>query len=82
MPQPQLDSVISHFAPQIAVALIRNIAGGATRADLDWFVDLLKKFMTRTVVARGLLERALEGLDAGLGVGGVEKGRFLKSVAV
>ena len=61
---------------------MRNIAGGATRGDLEWFVDPLKKFMTRTIHAKRLLEEALASIDAGPAVGPDVKARFLKSIAV
>ena len=74
--------MINHFGPRLAASLMQNIAGGATRGDLDWFVDPLKKFSTRTVHAKRLLEEALAALDLGPAVSPEVKARFLKQVAM
>jgi hypothetical protein len=80
--QAHLDDVINHFGPRLAMGIIRNVAGGATRTDLDWFAEPLKKLSTRTVYARKLLEEALAAVDAGPAVGPDIKARFMKQIAV
>lgn len=80
--QEHLDAVINHFGPTLAMAIMRNIAGGATRGDLDWFVEPLKKFSTRTVHSKKMLEQALLVIDTGPAAGPDVKTRFLKQIAV
>jgi hypothetical protein len=80
--QEHLDAVVNHFGPQLALGLMRNIAGGATRGDLDWFVEPLKKFSTRTIHSKKLLEEALLAIDAGPAVNATAKSRFLKQLYV
>ncbi|KIW09125.1 uncharacterized protein PV09_00067 [Verruconis gallopava] len=80
--QQHLDDVIDHFGPRLALGIIQNVAGGAARGDLDWFVEPLKKFSTRTANTKKFLEDALAAVDAGPNVGPDVKARFLKQVAV
>jgi hypothetical protein len=80
--QTHLDDVINHFGARLAMAIIRNVAGGSTRTDLDWFVEPVKKLSTRTVQAKRYLEEALAAVDTGQGLAPDVKSRFLKQLAV
>jgi hypothetical protein len=80
--QEHLDAVVNHYGPRLAAGLMQNIAGGATRGDLDWFVEPLKKFIPRTVHSKRLLEEALTSLHLGPTVSSDVRARFLKQISM
>ena len=61
--------------------LMKNVAGGATRTDMDWFAEPVKKFSQRTVHTKKFLEAALAEIDLGPNIGADVKSKFLKQLA-
>jgi len=60
-PQSQaiLDEVITSYGPSLASAFVRQIAGEASRMDLDHLNQPIKKLYTRHVHAKAWFEAAL-----------------------
>lgn len=57
--QNSVDSVVNHFGPLLAQALIYNVGGNAARSELDKISDPIKKLVARQVRAKSWLESAL-----------------------
>jgi hypothetical protein len=57
--QALLDEVIERYGPGFSMAFARQIAGGATRVDLDFFAGPARKLLRRSVHAKKWIEDAL-----------------------
>jgi hypothetical protein len=57
--QPILNQVITHYGPALSAAIVRQIAGNATRVDLEFFAGPLRKLLKQHVQAKAWLEGAL-----------------------
>jgi hypothetical protein len=57
--QALLDEVIERYGPGFSMAFARQIAGGATRIDLDFFAGPSRKLVRRSVHAKKWIEEAL-----------------------
>jgi hypothetical protein len=80
--QDHLDEVLMHFGPRLAAALIHQVAGNATRTDLDWYAEPLKAFCTRHVQTKKWLEAALMENDFPAQVSPEVRRRFLKQLSM
>lgn len=54
-----MNSVVNHFGPLLAQALVHNVGGNAARSELDKISDPVKKLVARQVRAKSWLEAAL-----------------------
>jgi hypothetical protein len=57
--QALLDEVIERYGPGFSVAFARQISGGATRMDLDFFAGPARKLLKRSTNAKKWIEEAL-----------------------
>lgn len=81
----QTQELLSHYGPQLSVALMAQIGGLGQRSELDYLCEPLNALVYNVPVAKRWLERALlgEGFPQpveGQGVGEAEKRRFLQQV--
>ncbi|KZF19191.1 ARM repeat-containing protein [Xylona heveae TC161] len=59
--QSSINNIMAHMGPLLAVTLVRSIAGGAPRSDLDALAEPLKKLVFKQPRAKTWLEGALYG---------------------
>jgi hypothetical protein len=57
--QALLDEVIERYGPGFSMAFARQIAGGATRLDLEFLAGPSRKLVHRSVHAKKWIEEAL-----------------------
>jgi hypothetical protein len=57
--QGLLDEVIERYGPGFSMAFARQLSGGATRLDLDFFAGPARKLLRRSVNAKKWIEEAL-----------------------
>jgi hypothetical protein len=57
--QALLDEVIERYGPGFSMAFARQISGGATRIDLDFFAGPSRKLLRRSANAKKWIEEAL-----------------------
>jgi hypothetical protein len=57
--QGLLDEVIERYGPGFCMAFARQLSGGATRLDLDFFAGPARKLLKRSVHAKKWIEEAL-----------------------
>ncbi|KAF2434747.1 ARM repeat-containing protein [Tothia fuscella] len=81
-PQELLDQVLEHFGPQLAIALMVQVAGNAMRTDLDWFAAPLMILVKRHVRAKSWLEQALTSINSTSTQDSAKRMRFLKQLSV
>lgn len=82
----QTQELLSHYGPELSLALTQQIGGMGQRSELDYLCEPLKALVYNVPVAKRWLERALLGeafphaVGGGSGVGEQEKRRFLQQV--